>query len=490
MRNSFNHEMRLGSVAISQIQIDPTSRDGITRCLLGLHHAYCDLVIREKIFDILENMHAKQASLTNGRPGMDLWSVLVLGLLRLTCNMDYPMLSFQASTNTLIQQFLGHSEVSLFNPVKYPEQTIRDNLSILTPEAMNEINLLTVNEGHNFLEVEDVRLDGKCDSYAMETNVHFPTDLSLAFDAVRKTIELTADIADELDLPGWRQSVHNASKAKDLFNMARRANHRKKKDDGAELKKVVEMYIEHSQNMLDRARETLSAAPLDIKMSKKAGEAWNFMETAELLIDQMRRRILNGETIPHDEKIFSVFEQHTEWISKGKAGKPQELGVRLCILQDQYQFILHYKIMWKLTDEKVGVEMVEMTKIKFPLFNSCSFDKGFHSPYAQEKLKEFIDSVFLPAKGKLSHDAKLRESTPEFVAARKAHPAIESAINALEHHGLDRCPDHGKEALERYVALGILARNFQILGKYIAARMLKKIKIDQTKSKSKILKSA
>ena len=86
MRNSFNHEMKLGSVAISQIQIDPTSRDGITRCLLGLHHAYCDLVMREKIFDILENMHAKQASPTNGRPGMDLWSVFVLGLLRLSCH--------------------------------------------------------------------------------------------------------------------------------------------------------------------------------------------------------------------------------------------------------------------------------------------------------------------------------------------------------------------------------------------------------------------
>jgi len=489
MRDIFNFQMRLGSKAISQISVDSTSRDKITHCLLGLHHAYCNPVTREKIFGILEKMHAEQASPSNGRPGMDLWCVFVLGLIRLTCHMDYPSLSFHASTNTLIQQFLGHSEVSLFNPVKYPEQTIRDNLSILTHEAMNEISILIVNEGHKFLGVKEVRLDGKCDSYVLETNVHFPTDLSLAFDAIRKTIELTADIADQLDLPGWRQSVYNEAKAKELFNMARRAKHRKKKDDDAELRKVVEMYIVHSQNMINRARETLSVPIFDANISKKIDYAWNFMVMAELLIDQMRRRILNGETIPHDEKIFSVFEEHTEWISKGKAGKPQELGVRLCILQDQYQFILHHKVMWKLTDEKVGVEMVEMTKIKFPLFNSCSFDKGFHSPYAQEKLKEFIDSVFLPAKGKLSHDAKLRESTAEFVAARKAHPAIESAINALEHHGLDRCPDHGKEALERYVALGILARNFQILGKYIAARMLKKIKNDQTKSKRNILKS-
>ena len=124
MRDIFNFQMRLGSKAISQISVDSTSRDKITHCLLGLHHAYCNPVTREKIFGILEKMHAEQASPSNGRPGMDLWCVFVLGLIRLTCHMDYPSLSFHASTNTLIQQFLGHSEVSLFNPVKYPEQTL------------------------------------------------------------------------------------------------------------------------------------------------------------------------------------------------------------------------------------------------------------------------------------------------------------------------------------------------------------------------------
>ena len=63
-------------------------------------------------------------------------------------------------------------------------------------------------------------------------------------------------------------------------------------------------------------------------------------------IDQIERRVLKGEVIPHEEKVSSIFEEHSEWISKGKAGVPVELGVRVCVLEDQYQFILHHRIMW------------------------------------------------------------------------------------------------------------------------------------------------
>lgn len=66
-----------------------------------------------------------------------------------------------------------------------------------------------------------------------------------------------------------------------------------------------------------------------------------FGRDAERQIDQIRRRILQGETIPHEEKVFSLFQRHTEWISKDKVGVPVELGLRVCILEDQHGFILH-----------------------------------------------------------------------------------------------------------------------------------------------------
>jgi hypothetical protein len=185
---------------------------------------------------------------------------------------------------------------------------------------------------------------------------------------------------------------------------------------------------------------------------------------AERQIDQIRRRAIQGETIPHDEKVFSLFQTHTEWISKGKAGVPVELGLRVCIMEDSHGFILHSQVMQNTTDDKVAVPMVKATQAKFSGFNACSFDKGFHSPANQTDLKVFLEQVVLPKKGKLSKADQEREYAPEFKQAKKQHSAVESAINALEVHGLDKCLDHGIDAFERYVGLAVLSRNIQKLG--------------------------
>ena len=133
-------------------------------------------------------------------------------------------------------------------------------------------------------------------------------------------------------------------------------------------------------------------------------------------------------------------------------------------MEDSHGFILHSMAMQKTTDDKVAVPMVKATKSKFPSFNACSFDKGFHSQANQTDLNVLIDQVVLPKKGKLSKANQQREYAPEFKEAKKKHSAVESAINALEVHGLDKCLDHGIEAFERYVGLAVLSRNIQKLG--------------------------
>ena len=183
--------------------------------------------------------------------------------------------------------------------------------------------------------------------------------------------------------------------------------------------------------------------------------------------------MIKGEIIRHDEKVFSIFEEHTEWISKGKAGVPQELGLRVCILEDEFGFILHHKVMKKQTDDKVAIPMIEETQQRFPELNGCSFDKGFHSPNNQKKLNELLDNLVLPKKGKLSSKDKEIEYSEEFIRTRRNHSAIESAINALENHGLDRCQDHGITGFKRYVALAVAARNIQILGNIVQQKKFK-----------------
>jgi IS5 family transposase len=96
--------------------------------------------------------------------------------------------------------------------------------------------------------------------------------------------------------------------------------------------------------------------------------------------------------------------------------------------------------------------------------NACSFDKGFHSQANQIVLKEQLAVMALPRKGKLSQPAQAAEQSETFIKTRRAHSAVESAINALEVHGLDICPDHGIDGFKRYVALAVVARNIHRIG--------------------------
>lgn len=236
-------------------------------------------------------------------------------------------------------------------------------------------------------------------------------------------------------------------------------------------------YLNVVSSFLERSRETivqLSSEALHVEqLVSRFGLIEYYMGHAAHQIELIRRRVLDGEVIPHEQKIFSIFESHTEWISKGKAGVPVELGLRVCIVEDQYGFVLHHLVMERQSDVEVAVEMIEETKARFACLTQCSFDQGFHSPENQRRLLEFLDEVILPKKGRRTASERAREQSASFVAARRAHSAVESAINALENHGLDRCRDHGVLGFKRYVGLAVLARNLQIVGNVLQQRALK-----------------
>ena len=110
--------------------------------------------------------------------------------------------------------------------------------------------------------------------------------------------------------------------------------------------------------------------------------------------------------------------------------------------------------MEKTTDDQVAVTLIETALAGFPTISSASFDKGFHSPANQIALAALIPQVVMPKKGKLSQAQREREAAPEFVRLRRQHSAVESAINALEVHGLDRCLDHGIDGFQALCRAG------------------------------------
>jgi hypothetical protein len=464
--------MQIGEIDISQIKFDLKSRDDIPKVLRGLQHLYMDIPLRTKIFQLLEAEISPAVSKNNGRPGMELWKILVCGVVRLDLNENYDRLHELVNKHSDIRKMLGHG---VFDDEHYHYQTLVDNVSLITPELLDKINQVVVNAGHVLVKKkEGGALRGRCDSFVVETDVHYPTDINLLGDAMRKVITLTARWCDEREISDWRQHAYNLRHIKRLMRSAQNKKRSKAKSEEQQ-KKNETLIVKAHQEYLDVAGRYLQKAQDTIAMLEQQGftsefdvlkklEIEGFMQHAIRQIDQTRRRVIHGEVIPHDEKVFSIFEPHTEWISKGKAGVPVELGVKVCILEDQHQFILHHQVMQKQTDDQVAVSMVGEAKMRFPDLNACSFDKGFHSPENQIVLKEQLEQVVLPRKGKLSQQAQAAEQTEPFIKARHAHSAVESAINALEVHGLDMCPDHGIDGFKRYVAFAVVARNIHRIG--------------------------
>ncbi len=477
MRFVVEPQMKLGA-DIDEIEFDLRSRDEIPKLLIGLHHIYTTPEIREKVFEILKDIVPVGVDPANGRPGMELWKILVLGTLRLNCNWDYDKLQEIANHHDTVRQMLGHGVED--DAEKYALQTLKDNVSLFTPEVLDKINKVVVKEGHKVVgQKEGEDLEARCDSFVFETDVHYPTDINLLFDAIRVTIELIAMICVRFKIAGWRQNKYLIRKIKRLFRKAqnmKRSNSKyeaKKEEREKLIKRAHKEYIEFVQLILERVHEYIKLLyGKGLESDKKLMKIENFINHAERQIDQIKRRVLNGETIPHNEKVFSIFEEHTEWICKGKAGISQELGLRVCILEDKYGFILHHLVMEKQTDDKVPVLIIEEAQKDFPDLNSCSFDKGFWSPMNKKRLEELLDNLILPKKGKLSLTEKEIETSEDFVTRKQKHSAVESAINALENHSLDRCPDHGIDGFKRYVALAVLARNIQILGHKIQQNKL------------------
>jgi IS5 family transposase len=150
MRVVKNPQMQIGDVDISKIVFDQKSRDDMTKVLKGLQYLYTNPEIREEIFKILEENILPGKSKKNGRPGMDLWKIFVLGVIRLNLNWDYDRVHEQANGHSFIRQMLGHAD--FWDKHYYELQTIKDNVALLTPEILDKINQVVVKAGHNLLK--------------------------------------------------------------------------------------------------------------------------------------------------------------------------------------------------------------------------------------------------------------------------------------------------------------------------------------------------
>ena len=109
------------------------------------------------------------------------------------------------------------------------------------------------------------------------------------------------------------------------------------------------------------------------------------------------------------------------------------LGVPVCVLEDQHQFILRPHVQHEGGDQDMIVDFLAEVKHRDPSLVSCSMDEGFYTPAHRAALDARLNLHVMPKKGRLRAADRLRETHPDCVAARRQHPAVESAINHLNH---------------------------------------------------------
>ena len=244
------------------------SRDDIPAILYGLQHIYNDKKVLNKIFSILEEYCTTEKSRETGRPGMPLWNVFVLGVLRLCLNIDYDRLMELANNHITIRQMLGHGGI-WDTDHRYALQTIKDNIGLLNVEAICEISDIVVAAGHEFIGLpEDAPLRGKADSYVVETNVDFPTDIKLSYDALHNAIRLIVILCMMFNLPGWKEHKAIINKMRRLGRKVTQSKRSKPKNDKGKkvkqdlLQKAYSEYIECAIKQIAKIEAIIEALPV------------------------------------------------------------------------------------------------------------------------------------------------------------------------------------------------------------------------------------
>ena len=481
MRKAIETQLRLDLPSLDSLEFDPSNRYALENILMALKHLYESTETLNTILELIAEDINGDANTDLGAPGLKQWEILVLAAVRLGCDLSYDGLADLASNHKKLRRVLGIGDWD--DNKKYRRSTINDNILKLKPETVKQISQLVVALGHQLVTdaIEKVRGD----SFVVQTNIHYPTDANLIVDGVRKILSLSNQLGRLLSVRTWQHWRTTLRSVKKLYRKIQKiaASKKLKKEEKAEKLKTI--YKELMTKAIDigfkalEFRENIEVNKIrnqstKRKIEKLSSELDYFLGATSYVLCLAYRRVLEDETIPNEEKIFSLFEPHTELINRGKFPYPIEFGHRVFIYEDQIGFIVDHEVMDKgLTDEKVAVTLFKALQQRLQnRIKVVSLDRGCWSPENLKELEKTVDVVGLPKKGKRDLEAKLREGSVSFRQARKWHPGVESAIHALiAGNGLALCRDRGAEGYRRYVALGILGRNLHSLGRILLRRL-------------------
>ena len=310
----------------------------------------------------------------------------------------------------------------------------------------------------------------RMDTTAYETNIHYPTDSSLLWDSYRTSARLMKDAGDEMRQVGLTHRFHT-KKVRKLALYISRNGGKKEKGVQQKIKSTYRKLIERVKWIVsvgEVAEKLLSRG--NLKAMTVAAELKHYLPIEKKIISQAERRVIMGEQVPSTEKVYSLFEEHTELIKRGKAGKPIEFGHKVLLAETGEKFIIHYETMPKqkadteLIKESLNMHTIRYLEAALPVLAG---DKGFYESREQiRNLSKKIETVSICKKGRRTAEEDKRESTEEFKAGQRFRAGIEGTISVLKRaFKLSKCFFKGFKNFASSVGCAVFCHNLVMLAR-------------------------
>ncbi len=406
---------------------------------------------------------------TTGRNGLTAQQVLRSFVLQRVKNWDYRELRERIADGYTLRRF-----ARFYSQLVPKHDAFNRAFNRLTPATLEVINELVVKSAVALGLENGKKL--RVDTTVVETDIHHPTDSTLLWDTVRVVTRLVGNLDNLLPqgVPGF--TIRNRSarrRMQEIQRMTPKERHRRLIPKYRELIRTTEQVVGNARDVLKKT-ERVSSIDLMTEIAIKAvrNQIDHHCGLGDRVIDQARRRVLDGEQVPNEEKIFSIFETHTDLIKRGKIMKPVEFGHKVYIAESARGLITQYRVLDGNPSDDGHVE--PSLKRHQETFGDApsvySADRGF---YSQDNIQQCKDSgvelVCIPQRGGRKTAAQAAyEKSPTFKDGQRFRAGIEGRISVLfRGRGMKRCLAEGRERFELLVGAAVLANNLMVIARLL-----------------------